>query len=100
MAGAVHLSRKIVNDAFSGHETTGTTYTSRLLLTICFVDWLEGDLAGVGQWRHPMDGEGATQQWFMALTGAHHDELPRLGFAGDVRGLQPKEIDVGSDLAV
>jgi LuxR family maltose regulon positive regulatory protein len=47
MDGAVHLSRKIVNDAFSGHETTGTTYTSRLLLTLCFVDWLEGDLAGV-----------------------------------------------------
>jgi LuxR family maltose regulon positive regulatory protein len=72
MVGAVHLSRKIVNDAFSGHETTGTTYTSRLLLTLCFVDWFEGDLAGVQRHAKRLLETGQANDLLESIAFAHY----------------------------
>lgn len=47
MNGDAHHARKTIHEALQGHETTGSTYTARLLLALSFVDWLEGDLIGV-----------------------------------------------------
>lgn len=47
MEGDAHQARKTILEALHGHQTTGSTYTARLLLALSFVDWLEGDLPGV-----------------------------------------------------
>jgi LuxR family maltose regulon positive regulatory protein len=49
MAGHADKARHVTYAALSDDETDGSTYTARLLLTLCFVDWLEGDLSGVQQ---------------------------------------------------
>ena len=40
-------ARKVVCAA--SNQTAGGTYTARLLLSLCFIDWLEGDLIGLRQ---------------------------------------------------
>lgn len=47
MNGDARQARATIYEALRKDEKTGSTYTARLLLTLCFVDWLEGDLAGV-----------------------------------------------------
>ena len=47
MEGDAHRARQTIHKALHGHETAGGIYTARLLLTLSFIDWLEGDLAGV-----------------------------------------------------
>jgi ATP/maltotriose-dependent transcriptional regulator MalT len=40
-------AREVIYDALTSDETAGSTYSARLLLTLSFIDWLEGDLSGV-----------------------------------------------------
>lgn len=47
MEGDAHRARQTIHEALHGHETAGSIYTARLLLTLSFIDWLEGDLTGV-----------------------------------------------------
>jgi LuxR family maltose regulon positive regulatory protein len=47
MEGDAHRARQTIHEALHGHETAGSIYAARLLLTLSFIDWLEGDLAGV-----------------------------------------------------
>ena len=49
MNGDATEARKVVYGAMRAGETQGGTYTARLLLTLCFIDWLEGDLSGLRQ---------------------------------------------------
>ena len=43
----MHIIQKYNYKDPARHETAGSTYTTRLLLTLSFIDWLEGDLTGV-----------------------------------------------------
>lgn len=49
MDGDATEARKVIFGAMRADETKGSTYTARLLLTLCFIDWLEGDLSGLEQ---------------------------------------------------
>jgi LuxR family maltose regulon positive regulatory protein len=49
MSGDAKKAREVVYNALPSDETASSTYSARLLLTLSFIDWLEGDLSGVRQ---------------------------------------------------
>lgn len=49
MTGETIKARKEIYDALATSETAGDTYAARMLLALCWIDWLEGDLTSVRQ---------------------------------------------------
>jgi LuxR family maltose regulon positive regulatory protein len=47
MSGDAKKAREVIYDALPSDETASSTYSARLLLTLSFIDWLEGDLSGL-----------------------------------------------------
>ena len=74
MSGDAQNARSVVYDEID--ETAGGTFAGRLLLTLCFVDWLEGDLSAVKQ--------NATQ---LLKIGRTHDLLESKSFGAYHLGL-------------
>ena len=71
MTGNINKARKVVYDAID--ETAGGTYTARLLLTLCFIDWLEGDLIGLRQNATQLLKVGGTDDLLESKSfGAYH----------------------------
>ena len=56
----------------SGHQTTGTTYTARLLLALSFVHSLEGDLPGVQRHATRLLQMGETHNLLESTAFAHY----------------------------
>ncbi|MBA7618387.1 hypothetical protein ES703_25713 [subsurface metagenome] len=50
--------------------------------------------------HNAVNAQGASEQWVMVFTGAHHDKLPRLSIGGDLGGLDPEKMDLGHDLLI
>jgi LuxR family maltose regulon positive regulatory protein len=49
MEGNATEARRVVYDAMREDPTGGSTYSARLLLTLCFIDWLEGNFTDLQQ---------------------------------------------------
>ncbi len=72
MNGDATEARKVVYGAMRAGESKGGTYTARLLLTLCFIDWLEGDLSGLRQNAVQLLALGREEDLLESLTFANY----------------------------